>query len=174
MLTKILVFTCYHCDDDRVRLSVKDFELYRAFSMRLVVGKKSNSVSVLITNWTRFSLFWSPSFDSQMFSSHGSFVFCDVATIKTLDIVWNHFWKRGKRPKKRRGGVFGKSQFCREKKNRKIKEEKKKQRKKARLVKFDFPVHGACQILVSISTKLHLKKNKCIYRFHLELQSRAE
>ena len=68
-------------------------------------------------------IFWSPSFDSQMFSSHGSSVFCDVATIKILDIVWNHFWKRGKRPKKRRGGVFGKSQFCREKKKQRKKSE---------------------------------------------------
>ena len=66
MLTEILVIAWYHIDDDRVRLSVKDFELHRAFSMRLVIGKKKrNSVSVLKTNWTRFSLFWSPSLDSK-------------------------------------------------------------------------------------------------------------
>ena len=65
MLTKILVIAWYHIDDDRVRLSVKDFELHRAFSMRLIIGKKSNSVSVLKTNWTRFSLFWSLSLDSK-------------------------------------------------------------------------------------------------------------
>ena len=67
--------------------------------------------------------------------------------------------------KKKRRGVFGKSQFFREKKNRKIKEEKKKPRKKARLVKFDFRVDGACQILVSISTKLHLKKTNAFIVF---------
>ena len=126
--------------------------------------KKSNSVSVLITNWTRFSLFWSPSFDSQMSSSHGSSVFFDVATIKTLDIVWNHFWKKGEKAKKEEKRSFVKSQFCREKK-RKIKKENKKQRKKARLVKFDFRVHGACQIWVSISKKLSLKKTNVFMVF---------
>ena len=126
--------------------------------------KKSNSVSVLITNWTRFSLFWSPSFDSQMLGSHGSSVFFEVATIKTLDIVWNHFWKKGKKRKKRRRGVSLRVSFA-EKKNRKIKKENKKQRKKARLVKFDFRVHGACQIWVSISKKLSFKKTNVFMVF---------
>ena len=70
--------------------------------------------------------------------------------------------KEGKR-KNRRRGVLGKSQFCREKKNRKIKEEKKKQQKKARLVKFDFRVHGARQILVLISKKLSFKKKTNVF-----------
>ena len=78
--------------------------------------------------------------------------------------------KKGRKGQKR--GVLGKSQFCREKKNRKIKEEKRS-RKKVRLMKFDFRVHGAYQILVSISKKLSSKKQMC-YRFHLELKSRAE
>ena len=40
-------------------------------------------------------------------------------------------------------------------------------------MKFDFRVHGAYQILVSISKNFHLKKQMC-YRFQLELNCRVE
>ena len=43
---------------------------------------------MLITNGTRFS------------RSVQSSVFCDVATIKTLEIAWNHIWKKGEKAKK--------------------------------------------------------------------------
>ena len=80
--------------------------------------------------------------------------------------------KKGEKAKKEEKRSFVKSQFCRGKKNRKIKKENMKQRKKARLVKFDFRVHGACQMWVSISKKLSFKK--CIYGFLLGLKSQAE
>ena len=106
---------------------MKDFwaisDLSGAFSYR----KKSNSVWMLITNGTRFSLFWSPSFDSQTFSLIVCFLWrCNNKN--TRNRVKPHL-KKGRKGQKR--GVLGKSQFCREKKNRKIKEEKKKQKKSA-------------------------------------------
>ena len=97
-----------------------------------------------------------------MSSSHGSSVFFDVATIKTHRV--KPLLKKGGKSKKEEKRSFVKSQFCREKK-RKIKKENKKQRKKARLVKFDFRVHGACQIWVSISKKLSLKKTNVFMVF---------
>ena len=172
MLTEILVIAWYHNDDDRVRLSVKDFELHRAFSMRLVIGKKKQFCFSAQNKLNPFFIILISIVRLQTFSSHGSSVFCDVATIKTLDIVWNQFWKKEEKRKKRRRGVFGKSQFFREKKNW---SRSSKKTKTARLVKFDFRMHGACQILVSISEKLSFeKKNKCIYGFLLELKSQAE
>ena len=165
MLTTILVFICYHCDDDRVRLSVKDFELYRAFSMRLVVGKKKQFYFSTHNRLNPFfiiliSIVWLPNVQFTRIVR-----FLRRCNDKNTRHRVKPLLKKGKRPKKRRGGVFGKSQFCREKKNRKIKEEKKKQRKKVRLVKFDFRVDGACQILVSISTKLHFKKTNAFIVF---------
>ena len=130
MLTKILVITRYHSDDDRLRISsVKDFELYRAFSMRLVIGKKKQFCFSAQNKLNPFFIILISIVRLQTFSSHGSSVFCDVATIKTLDIVWNQFWKKEEKRKKKRREVFGKSQFFREKKNRKINDEKKKQQK---------------------------------------------
>ena len=130
MLTKILVFTCYHSDDDRVRLSVKDFWAISSLSGAFSYRKNQFWLSAHNYTWTRFSL-WSS-------------VLRDVATVKTLDIVWKHFWKKEGKRKNRRRGVLGKSQFCREKKNGKIKEGKKKQQKKARLVKYSSWIIKMC------------------------------
>ena len=85
--------------------------------MHLVIEKKKFFLSAHNYPWTRLSL-WSS-------------VLRDVATVKTLDIVWKHFWKKEEKRKNWRRRVLGKSQFCREKKNGKIKEEKKKQQKKS-------------------------------------------
>ena len=130
VLTKILVFTCYHSDDDRVRLSVKDFWAISSLSGAFSYRKNQFWLSAHNYTWTRFSL-WSS-------------VLRDVATVKTLDIVWKHFWKKEGKRKNRRRGVLGKSQFCREKKNGKIKEGKKKQQKKARLVKYSSWIIKMC------------------------------
>ena len=130
VLTKILDFTCYHSDDDRVRLSVKDFWAISSLSGAFSYRKNQFCLSAHNYTWTRFSL-WSS-------------VLRDVATVKTLDIVWKHFWKKEGKRKNRRRGVLGKSQFCREKKNGKIKEEKKKQQKKAWLVKYSSWIIKMC------------------------------
>ena len=121
VLTKILVFARYHSDDDRVRLSVKDFWAISVLSGAFSYRKKSNSVWMLIANGTRFSLFWSPSFDSQTFC----LIVCFLRRCNnknTRNRVKPHL-KKGRKGQKR--GVLGKSQFCPEKKNRKIKEEKR-------------------------------------------------
>ena len=130
VLTKILDFTCYYSDDDRVRLSVKDFWAISSLSGAFSYRKNQFCLSAHNYTWTRFSL-WSS-------------VLRDVATVKTLDIVWKHFWKKEGKRKNRRRGVLGKSQFCREKKNGKIKEEKKKQQKKAWLVKYSSWIIKMC------------------------------
>ena len=177
MLTKILVIAWYHIDDDRVRLSVKDFELHRAFSMRLVIGKKKQFCFSAQNKLNPFFIILVSIVRLPTFSSHGSSVFCDVATIKTLDIVWNQFWKKEERRKKRRRGVFGKSQFFREKKNRKIKEEKKKQQKNQDGATREIWLSYAWRVSnigLNFQKTFIWKKNKCIYGFLLELKSQAE
>ena len=61
--------------------------------------------------------------------------------------------------------------FAKKKKmGKKSKKKRSSERTKtAPLVKFDFPKHGACQILVPISEKLHLKK-----QMYLSFSSRTE
>ena len=155
---------------DRVRLSVKDFELCRAFPVHLVI-KKSNSVSVLITNWTRFSLFWSPSFDSQMSSSHGSSVFFDVATIKTHRV--KPLLKKGGKSKKEEKRSFVKSQFCREKK--KENKERKQEAAKKSAAREIWLSCAWCMSNMGLNfQKTFIKKNKCIYGFLLGLKSQTE
>ena len=131
MLTTILVIAWYHIDDDRVRLSVKDFELHRTFSMRLVIGEKRQFCFSAQNKLNPFFIILISIVRLQTFSSHGSSVFCDVATIKTLDIVWNQFRKKEEKRKKWRRGVFGKSQFS-EKKRIGNKGRKKEAAKKPR------------------------------------------
>ena len=108
---------------------------------------------MLIANGTRFSLFWSPSFDSQTFC----LIVCFLRRCNnknTRNRVKPHL-KKGRKGQKR--GVLGKSQFCREKKNRKIKEEKR-----SRSAIHEIWLSCAYQILVSISKKLSSKKTNVL------------
>ena len=145
------------------------FGRFRSFPAHLVIEKKSNSVWMLITNGTRFSLFWSPSFNSQTFSLIVCFLWC-CNNKNTRNRVKPHL-KKGRKGQKR--GVLGKIQFCREKKNGKIKEEKRSRKKKCHSWNLTFVCMVRIKYWSQFPKNFHLKKQMC-FRFHLELKSRAE
>ena len=152
MLTKIWVFTCYHSDDDRVRLSVKDFwavsSLFDTFSYRkkqfcFIAHNKLNPFFIILNSIVRL---------------------LNVQFTLIVRFLWhcnNKNTRHRVKPLLKKGGKAKKEEFSvrdsfAEKKRTGEWRKKKRSREKtktARLVKFDFRVHGACQILVSISEK---------------------
>ena len=173
MLTKILVFTCYHSDDDRVRLSVKDFwavsSLFDTFSYRkkqfcFIAHNKLNPFFIILISIVRLL--------NVQFTLIVRFLWhCN--TKNTRHRVKPLLKKRGKSEKR---GALGKRQFCREKKNGRVKEEKKKPWKNQDGATGEIWLSCAwCVSNIGLNfRKTLIFKDKCIYDFPLELKSRAE